>query len=31
MLERYVRVGNFLNLVDAKARCALSESTSPVL
>ncbi len=31
MLERYVRVGNFLNLVHAKARCALSESASPVL
>ena len=31
LLERYVRVGNFLNLVHAKARCALTESTSPVL
>jgi hypothetical protein len=30
LLERYVRVGNFLNLVHAKARCALNESTSPV-
>ena len=23
LLERYVRVGNFLNLIHAKARCAL--------
>ena len=29
LLERYVRIGNFLNLVHAKARCALTESTSP--
>jgi hypothetical protein len=29
LLERYQRVGNFLNLIHAKARCALSESTSP--
>jgi hypothetical protein len=28
LLERYLRVGNFLNLVHAKARCALSEPTS---
>ena len=24
ILERYVRVGNFLNLIQAKARCALA-------
>jgi hypothetical protein len=30
LLERYVRIGSFLNLVHAKARCALTESTSPV-
>ena len=24
LLERYVRVGNFLNLIHAKARCALA-------
>jgi hypothetical protein len=29
LLERYQRVGNFLNLIHAKARCALSEPTSP--
>lgn len=29
LLERYQRVGNFLNLVHAKAHCALSELTSP--
>jgi hypothetical protein len=29
LLERYVRVGNFLNLFHAKARCALAEPTSP--
>jgi hypothetical protein len=29
LLERYVRVGNFLNLIHAKARCALAEPTSP--
>jgi hypothetical protein len=29
LLERYLRVGNFLNLVHAKARCALSEPASP--
>ncbi len=29
ILERYVRVGNFLNLVQAKARGALAEPTSP--
>ena len=28
LLERYLRVGNFLNLVHAKARCALAEPTS---
>ena len=31
MLDRYFRIGNFLNLVHAKARWALTESTSPVL
>jgi hypothetical protein len=30
LLDRYVRVGNFLNLIHAKAHCALAESTSPV-
>jgi hypothetical protein len=25
LLERYQRVGNFLNLIHAKARCALAE------
>jgi hypothetical protein len=29
LLERYQRVGNFLNLIHAKARCALSELSSP--
>jgi hypothetical protein len=29
LLERYQRVGNFLNLIHAKARCALAEPTSP--
>jgi hypothetical protein len=29
LLERYVRVGNFLNLIHAKARCALAQPTSP--
>ena len=29
LLERYQRVGNFLNLIHAKARCALREPTSP--
>ena len=29
LLERYQRVGNFLNLVHAKARCALAEPTAP--
>jgi hypothetical protein len=29
LLERYLRVGNFLNLIHAKARCTLSESASP--
>lgn len=29
LLERYVRVGNFLNLVHAKARRALAEAASP--
>jgi hypothetical protein len=29
VLERYLRVGNFLNLIHAKARCALAEPTSP--
>ncbi len=28
LLERYQRVGNFLNLIHAKARCALSTPTS---
>jgi len=28
LLERYLRVGNFLNLIHAKARCALAEPTS---
>ena len=28
LLERYVRVGNFLNLIHAKARCALAERDS---
>jgi hypothetical protein len=29
VLERYLRVGNFLNLVHAKAHVALAEPTSP--
>jgi hypothetical protein len=29
LLERYLRVGNFLNLIHAKARCALAEPRSP--
>jgi len=29
LLERYLRVGNFLNLVHAKARCALAKPASP--
>jgi hypothetical protein len=29
LLERYLRVGNFLDLVHAKARCALAEPASP--
>jgi hypothetical protein len=29
LLERYLRVGNFLNLVHAKARCALAEAAAP--
>jgi hypothetical protein len=29
LLERYQRVGNFLNLIHAKARCALREPASP--
>jgi hypothetical protein len=29
LLEGYLRVGNFLNLIHAKARCALSEPISP--
>jgi hypothetical protein len=29
LLERYLRVGNFLNLIHAKARCALSTPASP--
>jgi hypothetical protein len=29
LLERYLRVGNFLNLIHAKARCALAERTAP--
>jgi hypothetical protein len=29
LLERYLRVGNFLNLIHAKARCALAEPASP--
>jgi hypothetical protein len=29
LLDRYQRVGNFLNLIHAKARCALREPTSP--
>jgi hypothetical protein len=29
LLERYQRVGNFLNLIHARARCALSEPHSP--
>jgi hypothetical protein len=29
LLERYLRVGNFLNLVHAKARCALAEPGPP--
>jgi hypothetical protein len=29
LLERYVRVGNVLNLIHAKARCALAQTTSP--
>jgi hypothetical protein len=28
LLERYQRVGNFLNLIHAKARCVLAEPTS---
>ena len=28
LLERYLRVGNFLNLVHAKARCALADPGS---
>jgi hypothetical protein len=29
LLECYQRVGNFLNLIHAKARCSLSAPTSP--
>jgi hypothetical protein len=29
LLERYLRVGNFLNLIHAKAHCALASPTSP--
>jgi len=29
LLERNLRVGNFLNLIHAKARCALAEPASP--
>jgi hypothetical protein len=29
LLERYQRVGNFLNLIHAKARCTLNEPSSP--
>ncbi len=29
LLERYLRVGNFLNLIHAKAHCALAEPPSP--
>jgi len=29
LLERYLRVGNFLNLIHAKARCALAAPASP--
>jgi hypothetical protein len=29
LLERYQRVGNFLNLIHAKAHCALAEPASP--
>jgi hypothetical protein len=29
VLERYLRVGNFLNLVHAKARSALAKAASP--
>jgi hypothetical protein len=29
LLGRYLRVGNFLNLVHAKAHCAFSEPASP--
>jgi hypothetical protein len=29
LLERYVRVGNFLNLIHAKARCVLAKPASP--
>lgn len=29
LLESYLRVGNILNLIHAKARCALAEPTSP--
>lgn len=29
LLERYQRVGDFLNLIHAKARCALAEHASP--
>jgi hypothetical protein len=28
-LERYLRVGNFVNVVQAKARLSLAKSTSP--
>ena len=29
LLDRYLRVGNFLNLIHAKARCALAKAASP--
>jgi hypothetical protein len=29
LLECYLRVGNFLNLIHAKARCALAKPDSP--
>jgi hypothetical protein len=29
LLERYQRVGNYLNLIHAKARCALAEHVTP--
>jgi hypothetical protein len=29
LLERYLRVGNFLNLIHAKARCALAQPIAP--